>query len=70
MHQFLYIVRLEVNLVTTVLMGIRRNLYGLSSMFLLIKLNVGGYLAKNNDVTENTPLTQDNTEDMDTRTLD
>ena len=39
-------------------------------MFLLIKLNVGGYLAKNNDVTENTPITQDNTEDMETRTLE
>ena len=37
---------------------------------MLIKLIVGGYLAKNNDVTENTPLTQDNTEDMDTRTLE
>ncbi|MEC7292687.1 MAG: hypothetical protein VXV73_04225, partial [Actinomycetota bacterium] len=37
---------------------------------MLIKLNVGGYLAKNNDVTENTPITQDNTEDMETRTLE
>ncbi|MCH2617202.1 MAG: cbb3-type cytochrome c oxidase subunit I, partial [Acidimicrobiales bacterium] len=37
---------------------------------MLIKLVVGGYLAKNNDVTENTPLTQDNTEDMETRTLE
>ena len=37
---------------------------------MLIKLIVGGYLAKNNDVTENTPITQDNTEDMETRTLE
>jgi cytochrome c oxidase subunit 1 len=37
---------------------------------LLIKLNVGGYLAKNDDVTENQPLTKDNTEDMEIGSLE
>lgn len=37
---------------------------------MLIKLNVGGYLAKNDDVTENQPLTKDNTEDMEIGSLE
>ena len=37
---------------------------------MLIKLDVGGYLTKNNDVTENQPLTEENTEDIETRTLE
>ena len=37
---------------------------------MLIKLDVGGYLTKNNDVTENQPITEENTEDIETRTLE